>query len=487
MICVTMFDRLSCVIGLICLGDLLSCNARTSLFEHERSVNHLNIDHRRGHNNVDNSYNPRRGFLTDLLSNSLNIIPGIMQQVKSVMNKPEILPSLARTITQHVMGGGERSSLFRPTPELIESAGYASETHYVQTPDRYILALHRIINKDLAPGRPVVFLQHGILCSSADWVMGHRDKAFGYLLADAGYDVWLGNFRGNIYSRNHTDMDPDQEQFWRFSWDEMGQYDLPAMLFYVTKHTGQSTLVYVGHSMGTTAFWVMMNRYPQMNSMIQLMVGMAPVAAAEHMYSPIKYIAPVAGPVERVLSMTGQYEFWPRGSLFTDISETLCDKVDGGMQRDESVCSIPENIIFLIAGFDAPQMNFTLLPEILRHTPAGTSARTLQHFAQGVNTGRFSMFDQGSEKENMIAYGSPTPPEYLLSMVSCPVVLYWADNDWLAHPTDVAVLADNLPNLVASYKVPFNTFNHLDFLWGKTADSLLYKPAIKIINQFAGS
>jgi len=90
--------------------------------------------------------------------------------------------------------------------------------------------------------------------------MGHRDKAFGYLLADAGYDVWLGNFRGNIYSRNHTDMDPDQEQFWRFSWDEMGQYDLPAMLFYVTKHTGQSTLVYVGHSMGTTAFWVMMNR-----------------------------------------------------------------------------------------------------------------------------------------------------------------------------------------------------------------------------------
>ena len=49
----------------------------------------------------------------------------------------------------------------------------------MQTPDRYILALHRIIHKDLAPGRPVVFLQHGILCSSADWVMGHRDKAFG--------------------------------------------------------------------------------------------------------------------------------------------------------------------------------------------------------------------------------------------------------------------------------------------------------------------
>ena len=62
---------------------------------------------------------------------------------------------------------------------MIESAGYDSETHHVVTPDGYILAIHRIVNHHLTPGRPVVFLQHGILCSSADWVMGHRDKAFG--------------------------------------------------------------------------------------------------------------------------------------------------------------------------------------------------------------------------------------------------------------------------------------------------------------------
>ena len=69
-----------------------------------------------------------KGFITDLLSNSLDIlpslIPGVMQQVRTVINQPEILPSLARTITKHVMGstrnGDSRISstgkeIFKPT------------------------------------------------------------------------------------------------------------------------------------------------------------------------------------------------------------------------------------------------------------------------------------------------------------------------------------------------------------------------------------
>ena len=42
-----------------------------------------------------------------------------------------------------------------------------------------------------------------------------------------------------------------------FRWHEIGMYDVPASVDYVLKTTGKSKLNYIGHSMGTTAFFVM--------------------------------------------------------------------------------------------------------------------------------------------------------------------------------------------------------------------------------------
>ena len=66
------------------------------------------------------------------------------------------------------------------------------------------------------------------------------------MLASRGYDVWLANIRGNVYSTNHTKLDVEDEQFWQFSTDEIIQHDLPAIIDYILELTSRESLSYIG-------------------------------------------------------------------------------------------------------------------------------------------------------------------------------------------------------------------------------------------------
>ena len=82
------------------------------------------------------------------------------------------------------------------------------------------------------------------------------------------------------------------------SWDEMGKYDIPAMIDKIIEKTGEEKIFYIGHSMGTTGFMAMANDRPQYQKHIHLATFLAPVAFVEHMASPIKYLAPFVNEVE---------------------------------------------------------------------------------------------------------------------------------------------------------------------------------------------
>ena len=75
---------------------------------------------------------------------------------------------------------------------------------------------------------------------------------------NAGFDLWMNNSRGNAYSRDHMTIDlnfihdKSQDEFFDFSFEQMADYDQPALWKYILDKTGAEKITYIGHSQGTS-------------------------------------------------------------------------------------------------------------------------------------------------------------------------------------------------------------------------------------------
>ncbi|XP_019394163.1 PREDICTED: lysosomal acid lipase/cholesteryl ester hydrolase-like [Crocodylus porosus] len=179
--------------------------------------------------------------------------------------------------------------------EIVSYRGYPAEEYNVETEDGYILTIQRIPRgrknaNDIGP-KPVVFLQHGLLTDASNWITNMPDNSLGFLLADAGYDVWMGNSRGNTWSRQHKTLSVKHKKFWAFSYDEMAKYDLPAVINFIVQKTGQEKLHYVGHSQGTTIAFIAFSTMPQLARRIKVFFALAPVARVKYIKTPLVKLA----------------------------------------------------------------------------------------------------------------------------------------------------------------------------------------------------
>uniref|UniRef100_A0A7E4ZY95 Lipase n=1 Tax=Panagrellus redivivus TaxID=6233 RepID=A0A7E4ZY95_PANRE len=367
-------------------------------------------------------------------------------------------------------------------PDIIRHWGYPAEAIQVTTADGYILELHRIpwgknsTSSDKG-NRPVVFMQHGLEAASDNWVDNLPGESAGFLFADAGFDVWLGNIRGNTYGKNHVSLDPKKKEFWAFSWDHMVQYDLETMIDYVLKTTGQDSLYYVGHSQGTLIMFSKLSEDQNFAKKIRKFFALAPVGSVKHVKGLLEYVGNYFyDEINIIGSILGDGEFLPSNWAMKLISDFVC-----GVFGGNELC---ESIIFLLGGVDSIQLNSTRIPVYVSHNPAGTSTQNVLHWAQMQRTGQVEKYDYRSSSKNQQHYNTSSPPKYDFTKVNAPVHLYWSDKDWLADKQDIQEWL--IPNLPPQYLVENNfveEFNHMDFIWGLHATEKVYNPIIKTVTE----
>lgn len=360
------------------------------------------------------------------------------------------------------------------TRDVIERAaelGLRASEHAVRTEDGHVLCLIRVRGTDTKAGvGPPILLMHGLLQSAGAWLnAGHA--ALATLLAAAGRDLWLGNARGSHYSRQHAWLHPDKDAlFWRFSADEMGRYDLPALLDYILASTGATKLDYVGYSQGGAVFLIMCSELPHYCDKVNLNIALAPAARLERITSLAKFAVEYITKNYAELNELGIWEMLPREGLIHSVSETLCNLPKRGLELCEIIKSL----------YDSPHPGSITRSTYLAAAagfPAGTSVHNIARYGQNIRSKRFQKFDYGP-KQNLVLYGNETAPTYDLSTVTVPTVLIYAKHDRLVDASNIRWLQKTLPNVVEVFEVPDPMWSHMDFTMSRNVPKYVY-PIIK--------
>jgi lysosomal acid lipase/cholesteryl ester hydrolase len=67
------------------------------------------------------------------------------------------------------------------------------------------------------------------------------EKSIANQLTEAGFDVWLANYRGTRWSSRHVnpEMTRFKMAFWQFEWEDLGTKDLPKFIDFILARTGR--------------------------------------------------------------------------------------------------------------------------------------------------------------------------------------------------------------------------------------------------------
>merc|ERR1712166_253640 len=380
---------------------------------------------------------------------------------------------------------------------IVQAHGYTCNPIFANTTDNWTISLFHIppTTTSFHRNAPVI-LQHGLMDTCFSFILNEPSSSLAYVLADAGYDVYLSNSRGTRYT-NHPGLSRTDSTFWDFSWDEMAQYDVPAVVAKVSAHSGESSVAYVGHSQGTTIGFAALSEGfvpvalragtdKAAAAGIGAFVGLGPVATlggcTNSMLDALAAIQADEG-IAIIQRLFNHGEFTPDTTTLDALSKLFCPICSSCC--DSAVVIGTE----LFCGPTHMPFNQSRLSVAATHEPGATSVQNILHYGQAQRSNKFQHFDFGKH-ENLKRYGQASPPEYLLSQIpkSLNFTIIGGLNDELADPDDVARLVSGLREGrdVSSTGVEFwlqPGYAHLDYLWSTSAVNDIYPQVIATLNK----
>lgn len=412
------------------------------------------------------------------------------------------VPTERKTVYRHALNTDSRTC-----EDVITELGYPFEAIKVVTSDGYVLLLERIPRRD---SRKVVLLQHGVLDSSMGWVSNGVVGSPAFAAYDQGYDVFLGNLRG-LVSREHIDKNLSSSKYWKYSVNEHGMKDMPAIIEEIHKiktselgksqhHAQEETedqndniknleiqtsqedviedqpykLCAVCHSLGGAVMlmYVVTSRIAQKPHRLSRLVLLSPAGFHEDsnvVFSIVEKIILFVGPILAPL-IPGLY-------IPTRFFRMLLNKLARDFHNYPALGGLVQTLMGYVVGGDSSNWVGVLgLPHYNMDDMPGVSFHVVLHLAQIKRTKRFQMYDYGSAAANMEAYGTPEPLDLgaHYGLIDIPMDLVAGQRDRVISPTMVKKHYKLMRK--AGVEVSYNEFEyaHLDFTFSHREELLSY-------------
>ncbi|KAI9753068.1 MAG: hypothetical protein M4579_005340 [Chaenotheca gracillima] len=365
--------------------------------------------------------------------------------------------------------------------DLCALYGYYAEEHIVQTGDGYLLGLHRLGWKKGEEGvkvnggpdsvrKKVVYLHHGLLMNSEVWVcITDAERCLPFQLVERGYDVWLGNNRGNKYSKKSVTRSPTSPDFWNFSMDQFAFHDIPDSISYILDATSQPSLSYIGFSQGTAQAFATLSIHPKLNDQVDLFIALAPAMAPAGLSSSI---------VDALMKASPEVIFLAFGRKSILSSTTMWQAI---LYPPIFVRIIDMALSFLFnwnGNNISPHQKLAAYPHLYSYT----STKSVVHWFQIIRNKSFQMYDDEVQAPLSVSSSAKyyKVPKFPTRNIKTPVVLVYGGSDSLV---DINVMLKELPKHTIAQEIPH--FEHLDFLWGNDVDKLVFPIVFDALDSYA--